>query len=173
MEPVNYRDALRRRWLVAVALALVGAIVGGLFPEHAATGHTQFEASALMGVAPGASKGPSALGAPTTLAQIKFFAANEQVIADAAKTAGIKGKTTNLLADIVFPANKKKKKSKSFSPAGTLRVTVEQPTAKRSADLTNAFVHSLINYINGELISRHKAAIRGAEQKVSNISNQL
>src|SRR5579872_1100514 len=98
MEPISYRDALRRRWPVVVALALVGALVGGLFPSSSSgpAPRTEYEASALAGVTPGSSTGSTGIGAQVSLPQVIFFAANLQVIANAAKAAGIKGKASAL-----------------------------------------------------------------------------
>ncbi len=169
MEPINYRDALRRRWPVVVACALVGALIGGLLPVHVAypPPHAEYEASTLIGITPGTSgKGTATIG------QIKFFSANLQVIGDAAKAAHIKEKAPNLVADIIFPSAKKKKKGSS-TPPGTVRVSVKQPSAKRSAKLTNAFVASLISFMNARLVTQHQKDLRIAEQKVSNYSNQI
>src|SRR5580658_10474292 len=144
MEPINYRDALRRRWKVLPVLALVGAIIGGLFPVHTPypPPHTQYEASTLVGVTPGSAQAANVNGGvTTTIQQIVFAAANQQVIVNAAKAAGIKGKATALEADIVITSGKKKKKT--LQPAGTVRIALKQPTPKRSAKLTNAFVVAL------------------------------
>ena len=77
MEPINYRDALRRRWRVIPVLALVGALIGGLFPVKVPypPPHNQFEATALIGVTPGSSQGPNAIGAYVSVQQLIFFAA--------------------------------------------------------------------------------------------------
>src|SRR5580692_3469623 len=102
MEPINYRDALRRRWRVIPVLALVGALIGGLFPVKVPypPPHNQFEATALIGVTPGSSQGPNAIGAYVSVQQLIFFAANQQVIVNAAKAAKAKGKPIVLEADI-------------------------------------------------------------------------
>ena len=90
MEPINYRDALRRRWPVIVAIALVGAIIGGLFPASAPypAPHTEYEA--LDPDRGDARQLPGRTGC-SPRPRIKFYAANEQVIANAAKAIGIKG----------------------------------------------------------------------------------
>jgi len=169
MEPINYRDALRRRWPVVVALAVVGALIGGLLPVHVPypPPHAEYEASSLIGITPG-----SATKGTATISQIKFFSANLQVVGDAAKAAHVKEKAANLVADVTFPSAKKKKKQSS-TPPGTIRVSVKQPSAKRSAKLTNAFVSSLIAFMNARLVAQHQKDLRIAEQKVSNYSNQI
>ena len=174
MEPISYRDALRRRWPVIPAVALVAALIGALFPLHVPypPPHTQYEASILIGVTPGSTQGSTSINGPhVSIQQIVFFAANEQVIVDAAKSVGIKGKPDALEADISISSAKKKKKS--VTPSGTIKISVKQPSAKKSAELTTAFVQSLSRYIDQRLAAQHQSDIRQAEQKVSNLSDQL
>jgi Mrp family chromosome partitioning ATPase len=164
MEPVNYRDALRRRWPVVVVIALVGAVIAVLFPVSAPAGRTEYAAPILIGVTPG-SKGH------TTINKIKFYAANQQIIVNAAHAARIKGKPSSLVKDVTFPTSKKKKKGKT--PSGALLVAVKQSTASRSARLTNAFEKALASYIDAQLVATHQADVRITEQKISNLSNQI
>ncbi len=165
MEPINYRDALRRRWPLVIALALVGALIAVLVPVHGSKVKTEYEAYAVVGVTPGSSK--------AGLAQFKFYAANTTVMATAAKAAGIKEKPANLVGDVVFPSAKKKKKKSASVPGGAIKIAIKQPSPKRSAKLTNAFVEALINFVNQQDVTAQKNQLRNEEQKVSNLTNEI
>ena len=164
MEPIDYRQVLRQRWRLSLVVAVVGALVGVLLPLHLPhpIPRTQYEASALVGVTPG--------GGPPTLGQIDFFAAQEQVIVDAAKSVGIKGSPAALEKDVIVTASSKKKKA---SPNGTISLSVKQPSAARSAKLTNAFVKTLGSYIQTQLDNDYQTKLQAQQQSVCNLQAQV
>ena len=164
MEPIDYRDALVRRWRLILVLALVGAIVGVLVPLHTPNPvpKTQYQTSSLVGVTPG--------GAPPTVGQIDFYAATTQVMADAAQAAGLrKASAAGLEKDLTVGAGKKK----AGSPNGTVVISIKQPSPKRSAKLTNAFALSLGNYIQTDLNNDYQSKLSAAQSNVCNLQTQV
>jgi len=166
MEPIDYRDALSRRWRLILALALVGAVVGVLVPLKVPypPPRTMYQTTALVGTAPG--------GTTPTVGQIVFYSANQQVMSDAAHSVGISKVTPALEKDLVV-ATRKKGKSAAGSPNGTVTIAVKQPTAVRSARLTNAFSQSLGNYIQTQLNNDYQNKLELAQQSVCNLQEQV
>ena len=177
MEPINYRDALRRRWPV-----VAGARPGGghrrraLFPVHVPCPppRTQYEASG-----PGRGDTGRAPRAPTPSAAPVTPGPDHLLRRQPARSSptpprppASRGSRANLEKEIIITASKKKKK-KSLTPRGPSGITVKQPSAKRSAKLTNAFVTALGNYINQRLAAQHATVPAKRRAKVSNLENQL
>ncbi len=164
MEPIDYRQVLRRRWGLVLVLAVLGGIIGVLLPLHIPhpVPTTKYQTSALVGVTPG--------GGPPTLGQIDFFAAQQQVIVDAAKSAGIKQSPAALENAVTVAASNKRK---TASPNGTVSLSVSQPTAGRSAKLTNAFVKTLAGYIQNKLNTDYQSELQTDQQNVCNLEAQV
>jgi len=147
-----------------LVLAVLGAVVGVLLPLHIPhpVPRTEYEAATLVGVTPG--------GGPPTLGQIDFFAAQQQVIVDAAQSVGVKGSPAALEKAVTVAASNKKAKS---SPNGTVSLAVSQPTAARSARLTNAFAKTLANYIQNQLNNDYQNELNAEQSNVCNLEAEV
>ncbi|HXW34672.1 MAG TPA: hypothetical protein VEJ87_08835, partial [Acidimicrobiales bacterium] len=173
MEPIDYRYALVRRWWLLPILAVICAVIAVLVPVSGKSARSQFEATAIIGIPPGGKN--STGGAAVSPQEVLFYAANEQVITSAAKSIGLK-KTANLqgLVSVATPKSSgKAAKGASLLPPGSLSVSVKQPTAVRSAKLTNAYVNSLFTYINSQLAANQTAQGQADIQQANNIETQL
>ncbi len=190
MEPIDYLNALLRRWPIPVVFALVGAVVGLLLPVHAAKGSslTHWQASSLVGVTPGgtnasnpnnANQGSGLGGGPISTSQLAYFATDQSVITNAARMAGVNLPTSVLLQDFsvnngkTAGSSKGTKKSSGPSANGTVTLSVKQRHRDVAARLANAYAQSLGQYVNQQLASKHQTALNQANAKVTSLQSQL
>ena len=166
MEPINYRDALRRRWPRDRGHCPGGSHHRRPVPaQRPSRPRTQYAAAVLIGVTPG-SKGHTSIG------KIKFFAANQQVIVNAAKAAGIKGKPTALSKDITYPTTQEEEKEEQDPERGA-------PARREAADgQAVGQIDQRLRQVPGHVHRRAaagrstQASVRLTEQKISNLSNR-
>jgi Mrp family chromosome partitioning ATPase len=163
MEPISYRDALRR-WPLVVVLAVVGAVIAVLFPVSSAPARSGWWATSLVGIPPSGGSG-------VTLSKFMFYAQSKDVMTNAAQAAGVRQPAQSLLGDLLISGGGKSKSGSK--PSGLIGVAVVQPTAQGAATLTNAFVTALNNYINQQLANRQAGALALAQQRVSDLQTQL
>ncbi len=165
MEPINYRRAIRRRWLLIVACGIVVAVVAVLVPVHAANTKTTFQVQALAGVPPTSKSGSSVQS--SSLSQMKYFAEEEQLYQGLAKTLGKSyGSASGLRKDVTL-------KSKKGLPGGSIEVLAKQDTKDKAVKLANTFVKQLAIYADQQLASQYNKAIQNANAQVSSLGAQI
>lgn len=161
MEPINYRRALRRRWPLIVVLAIVGAIVGVLIPVHSPypPPKSQWQAQALAGVPP--------KGQGVTIAQVEFYAEQEQVYNMTASAMHLKKSAAfGLRKDIQIHTKKN-------LPTGSAYFYGKQPTRAGAAKLANEFVKQLASYMTAQLNAQYQKELSNTQSSVNALSNQL
>ena len=162
MEPISYRDALRR-WPLAVVMAVLGAVIAVLVPVSSAPARSGWWANSVVGIPPSG-------GAGVTLSKFLFYAQSKDVMTNAAQAAGVHEPIQTLESDLLISGGAKKG---GKAASGLTGIAVIQPTARGAASLTNAFVTALNDYISQQLSNRQAGALALAQQRVSDLQSQL
>ena len=149
MEPIEYLNAIRRRWRVILVAVLVSAAVA-LFTNAAAPAGDQqgarFEASVLLLDARGAQFGAESRGAQgVTLDTIAIFATLDEVAERAAKRLRSDRDPQALAGSIVATAD---------ADTGILTITATARTGKRAERVADAFARALTDYLGDQ--KRHE-----------------
>lgn len=167
MEPIDYKDALRRRWLLILVLGVVGAVVGVLVPVKAPypPPRSLYGAVVEVGFAPGSAAG-------LKLPQLVYDTNNIAIMEAAAKSAHVTTKVQELQNELIIVSKKKKKKSATPAPP-SIGLSVKQPTAKGSAKLTNAYAIALDDYITAKLEEGYTGSVQGTQAQINRLSAQL
>ncbi len=145
MQPIHYGGAILRRWWLIAIVGCVGLLLGVMMPSHSANSGTapigtwKYQASVTVGAAPTA---PGAVNPGVTSSQIEFYASDAQVIAAAAKDAGLTG-TPAQLANQVLAFGEGK-----FVAPGQVELDTFGPTPATAAAFANAMALELGKYID-------------------------
>jgi Mrp family chromosome partitioning ATPase len=164
MEPIDFLGALRRSWRLILTLAVIGGLVGFLFPvsTHKAKvvkNPIPWSAVAVVGAAPTAQG--TVVGGGATGDQINFYAARTQVREAALRAVRLthikEGHVNDYLhSKILVPAGTGKKQAAN---ASTVRLEGEARTREGAIKLTNAYARVLGTALNKIAVA--KVAAKG------------
>ncbi|HXY73300.1 MAG TPA: AAA family ATPase [Actinomycetota bacterium] len=138
MEPVQYLQALRRRWLVIVASVLVAVAIALLIPSSGrahASSASGYQATTIVVDPSTFSSGFNPKTSP--LASLVTF---PSVASRVAKAVGYTGNPLDLTRGVSAEFN---------SDTGLLSITAEAPTPARAELLANTFASQTIQFLQG------------------------
>lgn len=158
IEPINFLEAVRQRWRLIVVCAVIGAIIGVLYPasasKHPRTA-LKWQTSAIVG-APASS---GLIAGTVSSSQILFYANTFPVKLAAVSDVGLKG-NPYLFAGSMYGAlqgtdGKATTASASKkSVGGNVLLFASAQTPTLAADLANAYAQELGNTLEGIVSSR-------------------
>lgn len=133
--------ALRRRWWVIVALAVLGALAGAL-PNPSTTAdspvqNTDWLASHTLLVS-NTSPGQNVYNDPTTFNQLQLFATVGEVPKRVAEEIGYSGQPAELASQITVTLDQQ---------AAAMRISTTQDTPEEAVTIADAFANQLTTYI--------------------------
>jgi hypothetical protein len=178
----SYRQALRARWFVIVATALVVTCLAVIAPpspvshpelstaleDLASPAHAKYQATAVIGVPPIASGGNASVQFKT----IQFYVQSTGVGQAFAKRLNYTGNDYGMLGRLIVinPDDK----------AGTMVVKGYGGTKRQAADITNDFTSSLRDYLSGlgtqatqQSLQQAQASVDGLKQRIDDLSAQI
>ncbi len=165
MEPINYRRAIRRRWLLIVAVRdrCRGCRRPRARPRFDLEDHVA--GSGGCGRTPdeqGQHQRPERVSLPDQILR-RGGAALPGSRQDARKSYG---GASGLRKDVTL-------KSKKGLPGGSIEVLAKQDTKDKAVKLANTFVKQLAIYADQQLASQYNKAIQNANAQVSSLGAQI
>ena len=134
--------ALRRRWWVVVALALLGALAGALpspaAPKAAAVDSTTKWTASHTSLITDPSLPNGVSSGTVTINQLQLFATTGEVPKRVAESIGYKGLPAELASQVVVDVD---------GNSAALRITTTQATAEQAVRIADAFADELTKYL--------------------------
>lgn len=178
MQPLDYREAIRHRWPLLVALMILGAAIGALLPvpSHKATGASlgflapRYRAVSVIGDASSAGSNGSASTPTPKPAQVLAAVHNTAVESAAARTLGLANQAAPLDAAVVL-----------VPQAGTTaQLSATAATPADAAALANAYADALLGYFaqnnkaaQQQALSAAKAQVDTLQVKINSVATKL
>jgi Mrp family chromosome partitioning ATPase/capsular polysaccharide biosynthesis protein len=184
IEPINYGAALRKAWRLLVVFAVVFAVVAAVVPVSATKSKKgakalRWKSSVIVGAPPESGLGNSA----SSVSIIDYWAntystkvaAIDSVHEGADKALAVKlinamGGTPTIVGPVNTTATTKAAKASKIKPSVVLLSASDQ-TAKRSANLANAFALSVQNAVNKSYEASQEAAAAASTKAGSGSSS--
>ncbi len=156
---------LRRRWVLILALTVVGAVVGGASTKLSEkTAEDGRYSKATTTIVVNANQGETAQVSPyTSLDQLAVFATTGDVPDLVAKKVGSEESGRELAERIVTTTN---------TSTSTLAITAASRSSDEAVELANAFADELIANVNQRALDAYNAATAKAQTRIDTLTNQ-
>jgi Mrp family chromosome partitioning ATPase len=156
--------ALRRRWWVVVALALLGVAVGALpAPKSAVSATTNWTASHTLLLSTTSST-QTIYSDPVAFNQLQLFAVTGEVPKRAAAKLGFGGEPAALAAQVQVQVDQQ---------TGALRISTTQSTAERAVLVADTFADELVSYLSERQDSLRAQRLTSTLAEVDSLETEL
>ena len=159
--------ALRRRWWVVVAMALLGVLAGAL-PSPATTkaaetdANTKWTASHTLLISDSSSQGSYVNSVATN--QLQLFATTGEVPKRVAQSIGYNGVPAELVTQVVVTVDQ---------ASGALRITTTQTTAEQSVLVADSFADELTKYLAERQDTLQFDRLAASQKRLDSLKNQI
>jgi Mrp family chromosome partitioning ATPase/capsular polysaccharide biosynthesis protein len=157
---------LRRRWVLILALTVVGAVIGGAsteLSEKTAEAGKFYKATTTLVVDPTTSSTGAQISPFQNLDQLAVFTTTGEVPDLVAKKLGSDKSGRSLAQQIVTTSNQ---------TTSTLAITAASHSSDDAAQLADTFAEELIANVNQRAVDEYNAAAAKLQDRITNLTNQ-
>jgi Mrp family chromosome partitioning ATPase len=160
MEPIEYLRIIRRRWIVIVAMMLIGLIVGYATASsppssnaNSASRSSDFRSTAVLSL-PASGSDPTGL----SLQAMAYLASSGQVPSMTAAALHDGASSQDISSQVSAAMN---------TNVNVINVTATEPTPALASAVANEFSRQLIAFLNDRLLAEHKSQLATAKSAAS------
>jgi succinoglycan biosynthesis transport protein ExoP len=167
MQPFDYLGALRRRWLIIVALAILGGVVAVLIPVSKSPGtagssgflQPRYTAAVILGSSGGGQSGTATVTPQEVLTAVH---SGPVEVSTASKLHLTQGASAVGAAVVLSPTGN-----------GSAQLAATAATPQDAANLANAYAASMLSYLAGLNASQQREQTAAASARMDTLQAQL